>query len=131
MQMIYPHNSDFSCRLIDNFQNRYNVYQLELVTESNRINDSRMQDLVDNLKDDLTENFLTLINETYDRLTGPVQVMKESITKPVDDVIVKLKELKQDLHDYQVSTLMDADFFMWAFRINNISKQLMNQICLY
>ena len=105
-------NTDFSCCLIDNFQNRYNVYELELVKESNQINDSRMQDLVDNLKDDLIENFLTLINETYDRLTAPVQEMKESITKPVDDVIVKLKELKQDLHDYRVSTLMDADFFM-------------------
>ena len=85
---------------------------MELVKESSHINDSRIQDLVDNLKDNLSENFLILINETYDRLTAPVQEMKESITAPADDVIVKLKELQQGLHDYRVSTLMDADFFM-------------------
>ena len=94
------------------FLKRYNVYELELVKESGQINDSRTQDLVDNLKYHLTENFLTLINETYDRLTASVQKVKKSITNPADDVIVKLRELQEDLHDYRVSTLMDSDFFL-------------------
>ena len=97
---------------ISRFQIRYNVYELELVKESNQISDSRMQDLIDNMKYNLTENFLTLINETYDRLTASVQEMKKSITNPVDDVTVKLRELQEDLHDYRISALMDSDFFV-------------------
>ena len=91
--------------------NTYNVYELELVKHAGALDDSRMRELVDSLKSDVT-HLPQLVAECYNRLIKSVEEMTNALVKPIEDVLEQLQELRSDLKIYQASTEMDTDFFM-------------------
>ena len=92
--------------------NRENVYELELVKKSAAINDSRLQEIVDNLKVDVIHYLPELIRECYDRLIESMREIRYGLIRPVEAVVVQLDELIDELEKYRKSTIMDTDFFM-------------------
>ena len=88
--------------------NTFTVNQLELVKKAKQLNDSRMQEIVDNLQFDIEGNLIELIKETYNRLMNPT----DAFTEPVNDVIEKIQNLAEDLKEYKAETKMNTDFFM-------------------
>ena len=91
--------------------NKYIVYELELVKYSGDLDDSRMRELVDSLKSDVT-HLPQLVAECYNRFIKSVEEMTNALVKPIDDVLEQLQELRSDLKIYQASAEMDTDFFM-------------------
>ena len=89
----------------------YNVHELELVEQSVALNDSRLQQIADSLKSDVTY-LPELVAECYDRLMKSMEDVADGIIKPVEDVLEQLHELRQDLRIYTTSTEMDTDFFL-------------------
>ena len=92
--------------------NIQDVYELELVKKAAAINDSRMQEIVDNLKLDVTTFLPELIRECCSRLIKIMEEVTDGLVKPVEDVVEQLDELGNDLEIYRTSTRMDTDFFM-------------------
>ena len=92
--------------------NRENVYELELVKKAAAINDSRMQELVTNLKVDIINYLPELIKECFERLIKPMEELKDGLVKPIEDVLKQFNELSNDLEIYQTSTKINKDFFM-------------------
>ena len=88
--------------------NTFTVNQLELVKKAKELNDSRMQEIVDNLQFDIEENLIELVKETFNRLMNPT----DAFTEPINDVIDKIQNLAEDLREYKASTKMNTDFFM-------------------
>ena len=66
--------------------NKYIVYELELVKYSGDLDDSRMRELVDSLKSDVT-HLPQLVAECYNRLIKSVEEMTNALVKPIDDVL--------------------------------------------
>ena len=91
--------------------NTHNVYELELVEQSDALDDYRLQGVVDSLRSDVT-HLTELISECYDRLISSIEEMTTSLVKPIEDVLEQLQNLRRDLRIYQASTEMDTDFFM-------------------
>ena len=81
---------------------------MELAKKAKQLNDSRMQEIVDNLQFDIEGNLIELIKETYNRLMNPT----DGFTEPVNDVIEKIQNLAEDLKEYKAETKMNTDFFM-------------------
>ena len=94
------------------FINKENVYELELVEKAAAINDSRMQELVDNLKVDAVNYLPELMKECFNRLAKSMEMIRDDLVKHIEDVLGQLAELQKDLEIYQTSTIMDTDFFM-------------------
>ena len=92
--------------------NIQNVYELELVEKAAAINDSCMQEIVNNLKIDVTIFLPKLIRECCSRLIRIMEEVTEGLIKPIEDVLEQLDELGNDLEIYRTSTRMDTDFFM-------------------
>ena len=92
--------------------NRENVYELELVEKAAAINDSRIQELVDNLDVDVVNYLPKLIRECYNRLVKSMQELTFELVKPVGSMLGLLNQLRKDLEIYRASTDMDTDFFM-------------------
>ena len=92
--------------------NIQNVYELELVEKATAINDSRMQEIVDNLKLDVTTFLPELIRECCSRLIKIMEEVTDGLVKPIEDVLEQLDELGNDLELYRTSTRMDTDLFM-------------------
>ena len=92
--------------------NRQNVYELELVERAATINDSRVQEIVDNLKVDVIHYLPELITKSYKGLIYSMEEITYGLVKPIEDVLGQLDELRKDLEIYQTSTRMDTDFFM-------------------
>ena len=92
--------------------NRGNVYELELVKKAAAINDSFMQEIVDNLKVDVVQYLPELMKECFNRLIKSMEKIRDDPVKHIEDVLEQLAELQKDLEIYQTSTIMDTDFFM-------------------
>ena len=92
--------------------NKENVYELELVKTAAAINDSRMQEIVDNLKVDVIYYLPKLVRECYKRLITSMEEITGKLVKPVENLLEQLNKLRNDLEIYQTSTNMDTDFFM-------------------
>ena len=92
--------------------NRENVYELEMVKKAAAINDSRMQEIVDNLKVDVVHYLPELIRECYDRLIESMRDIRDGLIRPIEAVVEQLDEQIDELENYQKSTRMDTDFFM-------------------
>ena len=92
--------------------NIQNVYELDLVEKVAAINDSRMQEIVDNLKLDVTTFLPELIRECCSRLIKIMGEVTDGLVKPIEEVLEQLDELGNDLEIYRTSTRMDTDFFM-------------------
>ena len=92
--------------------NSKNVYELELVERAAAINDSRIQEIVDNLKIDVIHYLPQLITQTSDGLIESMDQVTYGLIKPIEDELGQLDELRKDLENYQTSTRMDTDFFM-------------------
>ena len=91
--------------------NTHNVYELELVKQSNALNDSRLQEIVDSLGSNVTY-LPELIAECYNRLIESMEELINGLVKPFEDMLEKMDELRNDLEIYRTSTKMDTDFFM-------------------
>ena len=92
--------------------NGQNVYELELVERAAAINDSGMQEIVDNLESDVVQYLPELITQSYNGLIESMEQVTYGLIKPIEDVLGQLDELRNDLEIYQTSTRMDTDFFM-------------------
>ena len=73
--------------------NIQNVYELELVEKATAINDSRRQEIVDNLKLDVTTFLPELIRECWSRLIKIMEEVTDGLVKPIEDVLEQLDEL--------------------------------------
>ena len=85
---------------------------MELVKKAAATNDSRMQEIVDNLKVDVIYYLPELIKESYNRLIESMEELRGGLLKPVEDVLRQMNQLRKDLEIYQASTNMDTGFFM-------------------
>ena len=93
--------------------NNYNVYQLNLVKNATRmINDTILQNITNGLQNNLEENMVALITETYKRLMQPFIEMKTNVLDPVDDMLEQINDLGYLLMEYKMSTKMNTNFFM-------------------
>ena len=92
--------------------NSGNVYGLEMVEEAAAIKDSRMQEIVNNLKVDVIQYLPKLMKECYNRLIKSMEKIRDDLVKQIEDILEQLTELQKDLEIYQASTIMDTDFFM-------------------
>ena len=92
--------------------NNYNVYKLNLVKNAAKINDTTLQNITNGLQNNLEDNMMDLITETYTRLIQPFTEMKISLLDPVDDVIEQINDLSEFLLEYKMSTKMNTNFFM-------------------
>ena len=92
--------------------NGQNVYELELVERAATINDSHMQEIVDNLKIDVIHYLPELITHSYNGLVESMEEVTYGLVNAIEDVLGQLDELRKDLEIYQTSTRMDTDFFM-------------------
>ena len=108
LKEIYIRRLGFSYPVINN----YNVYQLNLVKNATRINDTILQDIAEGLQNNLDENMAALITETYKRLKQPFTEMKTNLLDPVDDMLEKINVLGIFLAEYRMSTMMNSNFFM-------------------
>ena len=76
--------------------NRYNVYQLNLVTNATRmINDTILHNITNGLQINLEENMAALITETYNRLKQIFAEMKTNLLDPVDDMLEQVNDLDE------------------------------------
>ena len=89
-----------------------NVDDLELVKSTLEINDSRMDEIIDTLTGNMVECLHDLVDEIFLRLTSPIDGMKLSVAKSMDEIVEKFDALKIDLEAYRNSMVMDADFYM-------------------
>ena len=89
-----------------------NVDDLELVKSASEINDERMDEIIDTLTDNMVECLHDLVDEIFLRLTSPIDDMKLSVAKSMDDIVEKFDALKIGLEVYRNSMVMDADFYM-------------------
>ena len=89
-----------------------NVDDLELVKSASEINDARMDEIIDTLTDNMGECLDGLVGEIFLRLTSPIDYMKLSVAKAIDEIMEKFDALKIDLEAYRNSMVMDADFYM-------------------
>ena len=92
--------------------NYYNVYQLNLVKKATEINDTILQNITNGLKNNLEENMMALIRETYTRLIQPFTEMKTRLLDPVDDMLEQIDDLSELFMEYKMSTKMNTNFFM-------------------
>ena len=88
--------------------NNYSVYQLELVKDAVDINDTEIQELVENLGVNTSFKMEQLLRESYDRLLSPTEVF----TDPVDDIIKKIEDYTEDLKTYKETATMNTKFYM-------------------
>ena len=88
--------------------NMQNIHDLEILKKIKNINDSRLNELVDNLEENVETNLVELIKESYNRVTNPTKVF----TDLVQEVIIELQSLNEDLRQYKAASEMDTDFFM-------------------
>ena len=88
--------------------NRENVNELEMVEEAAAINDSRLEEIVNNLKVDVLHYLPQLIKECFKRLINSMEEVAYGLGKPVEDMLEQLDELRNDLDIYQRSTRMDT-----------------------
>ena len=91
--------------------NTHNVYELKLVKQSDTLNDSRLQEIVDSLRSNVTY-LPELVAKCYNRLIESMDELTDGPVKPIKDMLKQLDELRNDLEIYQTSTRMDTDFFM-------------------
>ena len=91
--------------------NTSNVFELDWVKQAKALNDSRLVELVDRLKWNVSK-FLELIDETYYRLTRPVEELNTLVIKPVEDFCEQLQVLTSSLQIYHASAEMDTEFFL-------------------
>ena len=87
--------------------NLMTVNTLELVKHAAQINDSRMQDLVHNLRQN-PEDIIELVKETYNRVMDPTNFL----IKPVNDVVKKTEPLAESLKEYKTAIKLNTEFFM-------------------
>ena len=80
---------------------------LKLVKHTAEINDSRMQDLVHNLKEN-PRDIIELVEETYNRVMDPT----ESLIQPVKDVVKKIEPPAESLKEYKTAIKLNTEFFM-------------------
>ena len=76
------------------------------------INDTALQNITNGLKNNLEDNMMALITETYTRLIQPFTEMKTTLLDPVDDILEQIDDLSELLMEYKVSTKMNTNFFM-------------------
>lgn len=71
-----------------------------------------MDEIIDTLTDNMVEGLHVLLGEIFLRLTSPIDDMKLSVAKSVDEIGEQFDSLKIDLEAYGKSMVMDADFYM-------------------
>ena len=71
-----------------------------------------MQKLYESLNDDLEKNLPEMVAKTYDRLMKTIQDIREKVMKPIDDILDHIARFKEKLHEYEMSTVMNTEFFM-------------------
>ena len=77
-----------------------NMDELELVKSTSEINDARLDEIIDTLRDNMVEGLQYLLNEIFVRLTSPIDDLKWSVVKTMDGIIEKFDALKMDLQAY-------------------------------
>ena len=90
----------------------HNVYNLLMVQLVKDVNDARMQEILESLKHCLDTGLVSLVRLTFQRILDSVNEVKEEIVKPMEDLMGEIKVLRNSLHEYEESTIIDSNFFM-------------------
>ena len=92
--------------------NSDNVQELELIKKAKEMNDPLLQIFINSLQNNLKDNSLSLVEETYKRLTAPIGNIKTTLGNAIDNILVQIENLSKVLKNYKTSTIMNTEFFM-------------------
>ena len=92
--------------------NSYNIHQLQLVQRAAEMNDTLIQDVVNNIENNVEDPMYALEAEIHERLITPIGQMENTVADPVDDLLSQIGKLDESLNDYKESTKMNTEFFM-------------------
>ena len=94
--------------------NTHSVYELKMVQLAEDVDDGSMQEMVESLKYSLDPGLTRLTHLTFQRILETVTEVRDEIVQPIEDFIEEIKGFSNSLVEYERSTIMNIEFFMYV-----------------
>ena len=90
----------------------YGVYKLQMVQLFGEVKDAHMQDAFNALKDGLDPALPRLVRLTLEGFKDAWDELKDELTERINDLVDEVNGFRDNLLEYEQSTVMNTDFFM-------------------